>query len=220
MRKALSLAVAAVAVALIAGIGWLVFGEAKTSEAARFNESIDMVAHQTGRMDTSLKSTGSVVAADVAAITNVQQLLDRWTPRYEQATLAYSRFDAAIGAAEQQAEAYFAEQRALTAGYHDDARRAEREAGDEAEYALYLEWRDRARQVRSGAKAVVERLDDMDTDLRKLKLTAELAEAFDSSAFKDVPSEIADLGAELSEFQAASDNIRAITASPFQEEGR
>ena len=107
----------------------LVFGETKTSEATHFNESIDMVSHQTQRMDTSLKSTSSVVAADVAAITSIQQLLDRWTPRYEQATLAYQRFDAAIRAAEQQAEAYFAEQRALTAGYHDDTRRAEREAG-------------------------------------------------------------------------------------------
>ena len=217
MRKTLNLAVAAVLIALAASVGWLIFGEAKTSEAAHFNESIDMVAHQTQRMDTSLKSTSSIVTTDVAAITSIQQLLGRWTPRYEQAALAYSRFDAAIGAAEQQAEAYFAEQRALTAGYHDDTRRAEREAEDEAEYALYVEWRDRAHQVRSSAEAVVERLDDMDTDLRKLKLTTELAEAFNVSGFKDVPSEIANLGAELSEFQVASDNIRAITASPFQE---
>ena len=217
MRKTLNLVVVAVLVALAASIGWLVFGETKTSEATHFNESIDMVSHQTQRMDTSLKSTSSVVAADVAAITSIQQLLDRWTPRYEQATLAYQRFDAAIRAAEQQAEAYFAEQRALTAGYHDDTRRAEREAGDEAEYGLYVEWRDRAHQVRSSAEAVVERLDDMDTDLQKLKLTTELAEAFDASAFEDVPLEIANLGAELSEFQIASDGIRAVTASPFQE---
>ena len=217
MRKALNLAVAAVVIAVAASVGWLVFGEINTSEAAHFNESIDMVAHQTERMDVSLRSTGSVVAADVAAITSMQELLDRWTPRYERAKLAYSKFDAAIRAAEQQAEAYFAEQRALTARYHDDARRAEREAGDEAEYSLYVEWRDRAHQVRSSAKAVVERLDDMDTDLKKLQLTTELAEAFDASAFKDVPSEIADLGTELSEFQIASDNIRAATASPFQE---
>ena len=217
MQNTLKLIVAAALVALVASFGWLVFGEVKTSEAVQLNESIDMVSHQTMRIDSSLKSTSSFVTTDISEISSIEQLLDEWTPRYERASLAYARFDAAIIAAEQQAEAYFAEQRALTSRYHDDELRAKREANDEAEYALYGGWLDRAHQVRANARGVLDRLEDMNTDLRKLKLTAEMSSAFNVSGFNEVPVEITDLAVELSEFQIASDNVRAITKSPFEE---
>ena len=55
----------------------------------------------------------------------------------------------------------------------------------------------------------------MDTDLQKLKLSAEMT--FDVGGFSDVPVEITDLEAELAEFQTASDNIRELMVSPFAE---
>ena len=217
MSNVLTLVVTAVVIALAASVGWSIYGKVNTSEAAHFEESIGMVAHQTMRMDTSLQQTGSVVTADVSTITNIRQLLNEWTPRYEQAAWAYARFDAAIVAAEQQAEAYFTEQRAFTARYHDEVLRASREVNDAMEHQHYGEWRDRAYQVRSNARRLLDRLEDMDTDLHKLKLTTEMSAAFNVSGFRDVPLEITTLGEELSEFQVASANIRAVTASPFRE---
>ena len=217
MRKVFNLVVAVAFLATVAGLGWMAFGEVKASEALQFNESIDMVSHQTMRIDTSLRSTSSLVTTDISEIASIEQLMDEWTPRFERASLAYVRFDAAIVAAERQAEAYFAEQRALTSGYHDDELRARAEAADEAEYAIYGEWLDRAHRVRTSAKEVLDRLEDMNTELRKLKLTTEMSSAFNVAGFKEVPVEITSLGAELSEFQVASDNIRAITKSPFEE---
>lgn len=220
MRNILNLLSTTALVALAASVGWLVFGEVQKSEAAQLNESVDMLSHQTMRIDTSLRSTGSLVTTvttDISEIASIEQLMDEWTPRYEQALMAYARFDAAIIAMERQAEASFAEQRALTAGYHDDELRAKREANDEAQYAIYSEWLNHSHQVRANARKVLNHLEDMNTDLQKLKLTAEMSAAFNVSGFNEVPVEITNLAAELSEFQIASENIRSITDAQFEE---
>ena len=217
MRSILRLVATAVVITLVASVGWLAFSTVNTSATTNFQESIRMVSHQTMRMDTSLQQTSSVVITDVSTITGIHQLLEVWTPRYEQAVLAYAKFDAAIIAAEQQADAYFIEQTALTAKYNDPVLRAKRQVNDEMEYHRFGTWRDSAHQVRSNARRVLDRLEDMDTDLHKLKLTTEMSSAFNVSGFDDVPLEITALGAELSEFQVASENIRAMTASPFME---
>lgn len=217
MRSILRLVATTVVIALAASVGWLTYSTVNTSATTNFQESIGMVSHQAMRVDTSLQQTGSVVPTDVSTITGIHQLLEEWTPRYEQAASAYGKFDAAIITAERQADAYFIEQTSLTAKYNDPVLRAKRQVNDEMEYQQYVAWRDNAHQVRSKARRVLDRLEDMDTDLHKLKLTTEMSSAFNVSGFDDVPLEITALGAELSEFQAASANIRAMTASPFKE---
>ena len=215
MRKAFKFAVLGVLVAIGASVGWLVFGDVKTSEAVHFDESVGMVHHQTGRMSVTLANTSTVFDEDIASITDITELLNRWMPRYNRANAAYMRFDAAINLAEDRAEGYFAAHHTLSERYHDPARKAQRQAHDDAVYQGYARWRDQAHRTRDDARSILNRLDDMDTDLQKLKLSSEFT--FVAGGFSDVPVEITNLEAELAEFQTASDNIRELMVSPFEE---
>ncbi len=214
MRKTFTILVIGVVLAVAAYTGWHVLQEAEVSEAAHFDQSINMVYHQTENMTVSLVETNEVVAVNIAEVTDINQLLDQWSPRYENAQVAYQKFDSSIQAAELQAEAYFASQKALTMRYHDESRKTRAEAEDDADYELYSQWQNRAHMARDNALAIIHRLEDMETDLRKLQLSTEMS--FDASRFNDVPQEIKDLEVELNDFQVASDNIRSITQSPFE----
>jgi hypothetical protein len=150
----------------------------------------------------------------VAAITNISELMGEWAPSYSQAQSAYVKFHSAIIAAEQRAENYFASQRALTEKYNDPDKRERAQAYDEADHALYEEWRGQARGALDHAQEIMDRLNDMDIDLRKLELSSEFS--FNGGAFREVPRAITLLDEELKQFQLASENIRGITASPFE----
>ena len=213
LRKLFTVIITAGIVAVLAGIAWTVYVAFNTSEAAHFDASISMVNHQTGRMSESLGNTGTFVSTQIAQITDISTLIKEWTPRYAQAQTAYLKFDTAILSAEDMADTYFLAQRALTERYHSEELRSRAEADDEAAFALYRQWRDRAYSVRSEALNIINRLSDLDTDLQKLKLSSEFS--FDAGGFDEVPSEIIALGDELAEFQIASENIREITSSPF-----
>ena len=199
--------------AVAAGIGWIAYGEVDRSEAAYFEASISMVDYQTGKMAESLDETRQFVV-EVEHISNIHRLIDDWAPRYRQARTAYRKFDAAISAAEERAEAYFAAQRALTDRFHSEELRIRAKAADDADFLLYGHWRARAHSVRGEALNMMNQLSDMDTELEKLKLTTEFS--FDAEGFKEVPFDILALGDELAKFQMASENIREITASPFE----
>ena len=208
---------------MVAGFGWLVYGTTETSAAVQFDESINMVHHQTNRISTTLGDTGTFVNTEIAAapseqqnsaITSISELIGEWEPRYNEAKIVFRKFDSAIVAAEQRAEEYFISQRTLTERYHDPEKRARAQGYDDADYTLYEEWRDHAHRTRDHAQAIMVRLDDMDTDLKKLQLSSEFS--FDGEVFREVPKAIFLLDQELEEFQLASDNIREITASPFE----
>ena len=213
MRKALQFAVFGILIAVLTGVGMSVAGETRKSEAAELDQSVRIVQHQTTRMTVTLSETKAVLDPEVSGITSIGALITEWTPRYDASRSAFHRFDAAIEAAEARAEAYFVSQRALTDRFHDEQQRAKATVRDNTEYALYLEWRGRAHQARAKAEGVLERLDDMDTDLQKLKLSSELS--FDAAAFNDVPTEITALETDLAQFQIASENIREVTGNPF-----
>ena len=213
MKKLIMVVATAVILAVLANVVWEAYGETQISEAAEFDASIGMVHHQTGRMEDSLNNAGAFVKVEVEDVRDISALLKAWAPKYEAALLAYRKFDAAIIAAEQSAAGYFAAQRALTERYKSKELKAKAEAVDEEDFKLYERWKDRAHSVRDEALTIVDRLSDMETDLRKLELSAEFT--FDAGGFDEVPSEIAALGEELAQFQLASENIRAITASPF-----
>ena len=223
MQRLLRLIVIAGGIGVVAGFGWLVYGTTETSAAVQFDESINMVHHQTNRISTTLGDTGTFVNTKIAAapseqqnsvITSISELIGEWEPRYTEAQIVYRKFDSAIVAAEERGEEYFVSQRALTEKYHDPEKRARAQEYDDEDYTLYEEWRAHAHRTRDHAEAIMNRLDDMDTDLKKLQLSSEFS--FDGGAFREVPQAILMLDQELEEFQLASDNIREITASPFE----
>ena len=214
LRRLLKTAVALAVLATVLGFAWLAYGQYNTSEAVHFDQSVKVVHDQSENMSVAFGETGNFVDTEIAAVTDISRLIGEWTPRYNRAQTAYAIFDAAVVAAEARAEEYFMAQRALTGAYNDDVRRAQAQAEDEADYRLYLAWRDRAHSVRARAKEITNRLHDMNIDLQKLELAAGFS--FDASGFSEVPSDILALDDELQQFQIASQNIRQITASPFE----
>lgn len=217
LRRLFSITITTSILAVVVGIGWIAFGEVRKSEAAHADASFSMVNHQTGRMSESLNSAGTFISTeisvDIARITDISALLEEWSPRYEHAQTAYRKFDSAIIGAENSAEAYFAAQRALTEAFHSEELRERAQAEDDAEFALYEQWRHSARAIQEEALEIVHRLSDMDTTLQKLKLRSDFS--FDGGGFSEVPSDILALEEELAQFRIASDNIRETIASPF-----
>ena len=217
LRRFFSIAITTGIVAVVTGLGWIAFGEVNKSEAAHADASFSMVNHQTGRMGESLDIARTFITTEISAnigqITDISTLLDEWSPRYQQAQIGYRRFDAAIIAAENSADAYFAAQRALTERFHNQELRTRARADDDAEFQQYEQWRERASGVRAESLKIMHRLSDMDTALQKLKLRSDFS--FDVGGFSEVPSDILELEEELAQFRIASDNIREIIASPF-----
>ena len=160
-----------------------------------------------GQQQTSIPS--------VAGTLDIQTLLARWEPRYEGAKLAYIKLESAISAAKTSAAGYFDAQRAITERINDPGAKMRAEQDDGRDWELYQKWAERADSVLAEAYAIGLRLDDMDAGLRKLELRAGFA--FDASSFSEVPAAIADLNRDLADFQVASENIRAVTKSPFEE---
>ena len=230
IRRTLKYALIAVAVAVIAYTGLTVYGEVTQTEAARMSDSVQLAENQAENMnralgDVSVFAGGNVggnasevgsqpETSGIAKITSIDVLIDRWEPRYDDAKLAYVKFEAAIDSAKSSAAGYFATQQALTERINDPATKAQARQDDERDLALYRQWEAQADSALAKALAIGKQLDDMDASLRKLELRADFV--FDTSSFQEVPAAILELDAELSEFRAASETIREVTASPFE----
>ncbi len=208
----------AAVVAVVAGISWIAYGKVNTAEAAQFEESMSMVRHQIAGTQQTLEDTDRFTAQNnVAEVTDINALLGLWQPRYAAAQSAFAKLDSAIAFAEQQADSYFAEQRAWTARYNDPELKARWQAWDDAFFADYQEWQQDAHSIRDEASAILRELNDIDINLRKLELYSGFS--FTGTAIDALPAEIRSLNNELNEFDIASENIRAaITRSPFEVE--
>ena len=219
-----------VVVAVIAYAALSVYGEVTETEAARMSDSVALSENQAANMNRALGEV-SVFAAgssggnpsetglqtqnsEISKITSIDELIGRWEPRYEGAKLAYVKFEAAIDNAKASAAGYFAAQQAVTERINDPEIKAQAREDDDRDLTLYRQWEAQANLALAKARAIGMQLDDMDASLRKLELRTDFV--FDSSSFREVPAAILELNAELSEFRAASETIRAATESPFE----
>ena len=230
IRRTLKYTLIVVVAAVIGYAGLTVYGEVNQTEAARMSGSVQLSENQAENMNRALgdvsvfaggNSAGNAAEAgsqpessEIAKIANIDTLIDRWEPRYDDAKLAYVKFEAAIDNAKASAAGYFATQQAITERINDPAIKARARADDEHDLALYRQWATQADSAMAKARAIGMQLDDMDASLRKLALRADFV--FDTSSFQEVPAAILELDAELTEFRAASETIRAATASPFE----
>ena len=217
LRSFFRFSVTASVLAVVVGFGWIAFGEVNESEAAHADASFALVSHQTQQIGASLEGAGTFIDAevsvDIGRITDVTALLDEWTPKYQRAETGYRKFDTAINAAEDSADAYLLAQRALTARIHDQELGALARADDEAEAHQYRRWRVGARGIRAEALEIMHRLGDMEATLQKLKLRSDFL--FDPGALSEVPSDILELEKELAQFRVDSDTLREIIGSTF-----
>ncbi len=150
----------------------------------------------------------------IARTTNINILIAEWEPRYDSAKLAYVKFEAAINNAKATAADYFAKQQALIEQIQDPANQAPHRQDYENDLILYRRWEAQADSALAQARKIGIRLDDMDVSLSIIKHRSDFV--FDASAFREVPTAIVELDRQLADFQVASDNIRAATASPFE----
>lgn len=230
IRRTLKYTLIIVVVAVIGYAALTVYGEVTQTEAARMSDSVQLAENQAENMNRALgdvsafaggntagnaSETGSQpTTAEIARITSIDVLMNRWEPRYDDAKLAYVKFEAAIDSAKASAAGYFATQQALTERINDPATKAQARQDDERDLALYRQWESQADSALAKARAIGMQLDDMDASLRKLELRTDFV--FDTTSFQEVPAAILELDAELSEFRAASETIREVTASPFK----
>ncbi len=230
ISRVLKYTLIAVVVAVVGYAGLTVYGEVTRTEAARMSDSVELSQNQAENMNRALagvsvfaggsasgnaSETGSQPgSAEITKITNIDVLIARWEPRYDDAKLAYVKFEAAIANAKSSAAGYFAAQQALTERINDPSTKASAREDDEHDLALFRQWEDQADSALAKARAIGMQLDDMDASLRKLELRTDFV--FDTSSFQEVPAAILELNAELSEFRAASETIRSATASPFE----
>ena len=207
-----------IGLASAAGTAYTGYETVNASPAANFDQSLGQVVNQVDRMGTSLSDAGTYVEeeiteVDVKYITDIVPLIDQWKPRYSSAIAAYNRFAASIESATDLADAYFDAQAELTERYNSRARREEARARDQAEFARFVEWRSSADQQLQLATAIMRRMEDMDIDLEKSRLSSELSSEF--ARFSSIPDEILQLSSELSGFQIASRNVRDAIDAEF-----
>ncbi len=224
MQDILKFILVAVAVGVIAYVGWTMYVEGTRTASAKMSESFELAQSQAHNMDQALISVSAVgrdrgspakvIETDnVAEITNLDVLLVEWRPRYDAAKLAYAKFDASIANAKSQAAGYFAQQQSLTESINSPEGREKAEQEDAAEMLLYRQWEAQADAALEKAAEIGLKLDDMDANLKKMELRADFV--FDTTAFIEVPEAVLELNRQLADFQASSENIKAVSVSPF-----
>ena len=210
-------------IAIAVSLGLSLYGEVDVSEAAQMDQGFRLVEHQTEGMGAALTESGRFVSEDitpgisqpsVADASDIDTLIALWEPRFSAAQQAYARFAAAIKIADQQANAYLDTKKALSERFNNAEQKAAAQQEDAYETQLYQAWHIQSLQRLENAAAVLRTLEDLDTGLRRLQLTANFT--FDIGQFETVPMEIATLNDSLAEFQGASERIRAVTKSPFE----
>ena len=189
IRRTLKYTLIVMVAAVIGYAGLTVYGEVNQTEAARMSGSVQLSENQAENMNRALgdvsvfaggNSDGKAAEAgsqpetsEIAKMTNIDALIDRWEPRYDDAKLAYVKFEAAIDNAKASTAGYFATQQALTERINDSAAKARAREDDEHDLALYRQWEAQADSALAKARAIGMQLDDMDASLRKLELRAD-----------------------------------------------
>ena len=227
IRRILKYSLIIVAVVMVGYGGLAVFEEVTQTEAVRMSTSVQLAENQAENINRALGGVsvfadrnpgGNASQAEpqpeTSEISDIDTLIDRWEPLYDDAKLAYIKFEAAIDNAKTSATGYFATQQTLTESISNPATKAQAREDDERDLGLYLNWEAQADSALTKAQAIGMQLDDIDAILRKLELRTDFV--FDTSSFQEVPAAISELNAELSEFRAASEIIRAATESPFE----
>lgn len=224
MQEVLKFILVAVATGVIGYICWTLYGEGTRPASGRMSDSLQIAQRQAQGMNQALTSVSAVgnsqgasariiQSGTVVEITDLKALQSEWIPRYRTAKLAYAKFSASIANAKSAAADYFAQQQAITVGMRDPDNRAKAQQQDDAEMLLYRQWEARADAALQTANEIGIQLDDMDANLKKMELRASFV--FDTSAFLEVPEAVTELNAQLADFQTSSDNIRAVSGSPF-----
>ena len=197
-------------------LGSNIWGEVRTAEAVHFDNSMRLMTLQSNSVDAKIAGTSTIVE-ELVTNTNagIDEVLAEWTPRYEQAKLAHTKFEAAVAGAKVQARAYLQSQRQLTSRYVSESSRLRAEREDMEEQRMFEAWAARADKVLDDTRRIMNAFNDLDIDLQKVKLRTDFT--FASHIYTDVPAEIESLQIELDTFKAESERLRLSTSSPFQE---
>lgn len=228
------------ALAVVGYIGWTIFVEGTKPVSAGMSQSVQLAQTQAQSMNYAINSVSVAVTApsaqtttatkgssesrsssttkaepvEVASIADLDTLLIVWEPRYNAAKLAHAKFKSSIANAKNRAEEYFAQQQVITERMQDPDNLDRARQEDEADRQLYEQWKERANAALETADQIVVQLDDMNENLKKMELRAGFV--FDASSLIEMPAAVAELNHQLADFQTSSENIKAVTRSPFE----
>ena len=140
-------------------------------------------------------------------VSRVQNLVDRWGPRYAAAKADIDRFEHRFRTSEDRLMEYFNEQGALTESINNPILRAELQRRDDEERAAYARWTEEGWQLLARALEMRRALDDMDIVIRKQQLTVNMLSEYTRAS--TIPASAASLYASLDDFRRQSDELAA-----------
>ena len=138
-------------------------------------------------------------------VRRVENLVNRWGPRYAAAIDDIIKFEHRFETTEDRLEEYFREQSRLTESVNDLNLRAELLSRDLEEREAYARWMEEGRDLLTRARAMRVGLDDMDAVIRKQQLTVNMLNEYGRA--NTIPNSVKSLHVSLADFRRQSDEL-------------
>ena len=155
--------------------------------------------------------------SDAWYVRRIEELMDRWGPRYTAAVDDIVKFEHRFETTEVRLHEYFQQQAELTESVNDPNLRAELRNRDSEEQAAYSRWMAEGRRILAEAQAMRRDLDDMNAAIQKQQLTVSMLAEY--SKLGAIPNSVRSLHASLSAFRQQSDELaRDLSSQVFSAE--
>ena len=169
-----------------------------------------------GSSDTAVKdaynwmvyyATQTGVDSQSNFIAAAESLKEEWEPRYKSARAEYNKLNEQVEASKNTAEEYFTVQKGLTDQIQDPSLKAQYQASDQMEKAVFTKWAEQADRTVLKAYEIMQDLEDMDVIIAKTNLSAHFATL--NLSTQTLPTSMLALHEELDHFRQASQEINA-----------
>lgn len=186
--------------------------ELTSEQAEKMTETANLVSELIE--ETSIAESGSPSSSQDSVATStidawyvrrIENLMDRWGPRYAAAVDDVARFEHRFNAAQDRLEEYFTQQAELTESINDPVLRAELRNRDNEERYAYSRWTAQAHSILAQALSMRRDLEDMDALIRKQQLTVSMLTEF--RELTAIPSSVKSLHSSLSAFRQQSNEL-------------
>ena len=152
-------------------------------------------------------------------VRSVEELRDRWTPRFVQVSEDYGKLLNRVEYAKEKANLYFENQFYLTSTIRDSNLRATFESRDNEEYSTFLAWEAQIERLLGEASNMMDSFTDMDTIIQKQIMSAHFADL--SELFiVETPQSLQRLSADIEGFRQQSELLYRVFGHKVSEQFR
>ena len=142
-------------------------------------------------------------------VRSVEELRDRWTPRFLQVTEDYGKLLNRVDYAREKANLYFENQFYLTSTIRDASLRATFESRDNEEYSTFLSWEAQIERLLTEASDMIDSFTDMDTIIQKQIMSAHFADLSELFII-ETPQSLQRLSADIEGFRQQSELLYGV----------